>query len=46
VLEPFPKRAEADVAIFVDDAADAVLTLVREGLQVTQDRFNRPGPRA
>jgi len=46
VLEPFPKRTDAQVAIFVDDAADAVLTLVREGLQATQDRFNRPGPRA
>jgi len=46
VLEPFPKRAEAEVALFVDDAADAVLSLVRDGLQVTQDRFNRAGPRA
>jgi PTH1 family peptidyl-tRNA hydrolase len=46
VLEPFPKRAEAEVAMFVDDAADAVGTLVRDGLQVAQDRFNRPGPRA
>jgi len=46
VLEPFPKRAEAEVALFVDDAADAVLSLVRDGLQATQDRFNRAGPRA
>jgi len=46
VLEPFPKRMEAEVAIFVDDAADAVLSLVRDGLQATQDRFNRAGPRA
>jgi PTH1 family peptidyl-tRNA hydrolase len=46
VLEPFPKRAEAQVALFVDDAADAVLSLVRDGLQATQDRFNRAGPRA
>lgn len=45
VLEPFAKREEADVAILVADVADAVLTLVREGLQVTQDRFNRSGPR-
>lgn len=45
VLEPFPKRLVADVAILVDDAADAVLSLVREGLAATQDRFNRPGPR-
>jgi PTH1 family peptidyl-tRNA hydrolase len=46
VLERFPKRMEAEVAIFVDDAADAVLSLVRDGLQATQDRFNRAGPRA
>jgi len=46
VLEPFAKREEADVAILVDDAADAVVSLVRAGLQVTQDRFNRSGPRA
>ncbi len=45
VLEPFAKREEADVAILVDDAADAVLSLVRDGLDVTQDRYNRPGPR-
>ena len=46
VLEPFPKRMEAEAALFVDDAADAVLSLVRDGLQATQDRFNRAGPRA
>jgi PTH1 family peptidyl-tRNA hydrolase len=44
VLEPFPKRLDADVAILVDDAADAVLSLVRDGLAATQDRFNRSGP--
>ncbi len=46
VLEPFPKRMEAEVALFVADAADAVLTLVREGLIAAQDRFNRAGPRS
>ncbi|MGZ4125976.1 MAG: aminoacyl-tRNA hydrolase [Actinomycetota bacterium] len=46
VLEPFPKRAEADVAILVDDAADAVVSLVRDGLGPAQDRYNRSGPRA
>lgn len=46
VLEPFGKP-ERDVAIeLVDDAADAVLSLVAEGLVRTQDRYNRPGPRA
>jgi PTH1 family peptidyl-tRNA hydrolase len=46
VLEPFPKRVEADVAMLVDDAADAVLSLVRDGLGPAQDRYNRSGPRA
>jgi PTH1 family peptidyl-tRNA hydrolase len=45
VLEDFGKREQADVAILVDDGADAVLSLVRDGLAVTQDRFNRSGPR-
>jgi PTH1 family peptidyl-tRNA hydrolase len=45
VLEDFAKREDADVAMLVDDGADAVLSLVREGLQATQDRFNRSGPR-
>jgi PTH1 family peptidyl-tRNA hydrolase len=45
VLRDFGKREEADVAILVDDGADAVLSLVRDGLQATQDRFNRSGPR-
>lgn len=46
VLEDFAKREEADVALLVDDGADAVLSLVREGLQATQDGFNRSGPRS
>jgi PTH1 family peptidyl-tRNA hydrolase len=45
VLQPFPKREEAEVALLVDDAADAVRTLIEEGLERTQDRFNRPGRR-
>ena len=45
VLEGFAKREEADVEILVDDAADAVLSLVRDGLEATQDRFNRGGSR-
>jgi PTH1 family peptidyl-tRNA hydrolase len=43
VLEDFGKRQEADVARLVDDGADAVLSLVRDGLPPTQDRFNRSG---
>jgi PTH1 family peptidyl-tRNA hydrolase len=46
VLQPFPRREEAELALLVDDAADAVRTLIQEGLERTQDRFNRPGPRA
>ena len=46
VLDDFSKRELADVAILVDDGADAVLSIVRDGLQITQDRFNRSGPRA
>jgi PTH1 family peptidyl-tRNA hydrolase len=46
VLAPIPERLEAEIAMLVDDAADAVLCLVREGLGAAQDRFNRAGPRA
>jgi len=45
VLERFAERQEADVAILVDDGADAVLSIVRDGLPATQDRFNRAGPK-
>jgi peptidyl-tRNA hydrolase, PTH1 family len=44
VLEPIPKRLEPEMAILVDHAADAVRSLVGEGLETTQDRFNRSGP--
>jgi PTH1 family peptidyl-tRNA hydrolase len=46
VLKDFADAEEADVTIMVDDGADAVLSIVRDGLQATQDRFNRSGPRA
>jgi peptidyl-tRNA hydrolase, PTH1 family len=46
VLEPIPKRLEADVAIWVDRAADAVRALIADGLEVAQDRFNKTGPPA
>ncbi|HKE54168.1 MAG TPA: aminoacyl-tRNA hydrolase [Actinomycetota bacterium] len=45
VLDPFPKRDAGDVAALVDDGADAALSLVSEGLLVTQDRYNRSAPR-
>src|ERR687888_1069283 len=37
VLQPFPKRQEAEVAILVDDAAEAVRSLILDGLEKTQD---------
>lgn len=45
LLQDLGKREEPDIAILVDDGADAVLSLARDGLQVTQDRYNRSGPR-
>ncbi len=44
VLEPIPKRLEADLEILVEHAADAVRSLIVDGLAATQDRFNRSGP--
>ncbi len=41
VLQPIGKTLEADVAIWVDRAADAVGSLIADGLAATQDRFNR-----
>lgn len=45
VLDGFGKREEPDVELLVDDGADAARSIVREGLQVTQDRYNRSAPR-
>ena len=41
VLDPFAKREQEEVAILIEEAADAVLTLVAEGLQTAMDRHNR-----
>jgi len=46
VLEPIRKRDETDVVIQVERAADAVRSLIRDGLAATQDRFNRGAGRA
>jgi PTH1 family peptidyl-tRNA hydrolase len=46
VLEDFAKREEPDVAMLVDDGADATLSIVRDGLHAAQDRYNRAGPRS
>jgi peptidyl-tRNA hydrolase, PTH1 family len=45
VLEDFAKREQPEVEILVGDGADATLSLVRDGLAATQDRFNRSGPK-
>lgn len=41
VLRPFTKSEDPDVPSMIDAAADASLSLVRDGLESTQDRFNR-----
>ena len=46
VLSPFPSREQEEVAVLVAEAADAVRSLIAEGLERTQDRFNRAGPRS
>lgn len=45
VLENFAKQQDTEVAILAGDGADAVLSLVRDGLEITQGRYNRSGPR-
>jgi peptidyl-tRNA hydrolase, PTH1 family len=44
VLRPVGVRDEADLAILVGHAADAVRSLITDGLGRTQDRFNRSAP--
>ena len=43
VLDTFTRRERDDVELLIESAADAVLTLVREGLSPAQDQFNRSG---
>jgi PTH1 family peptidyl-tRNA hydrolase len=45
VLRPFTKAERADVPLLIDDAAEATLAIVRDGLEAAQDRFNRSTPR-
>lgn len=40
VLSPWSKAERAELPLFVDTAADAVETLVLQGLEATQQRFN------
>jgi PTH1 family peptidyl-tRNA hydrolase len=44
VLQPVAARDEQDLALLVGHAADAVRALIAEGLERTQDRFNRSAP--
>jgi PTH1 family peptidyl-tRNA hydrolase len=44
VLQPIAKRDEPDVELLVGHAADAVRSLIEDGLERTQDRFNRSAP--
>jgi peptidyl-tRNA hydrolase, PTH1 family len=46
VLQPVAARDRTDVALLVGHAAEAVRSLVTEGLERTQDRFNRTTPGA
>jgi peptidyl-tRNA hydrolase, PTH1 family len=41
VLKPFAKREQDDAALLIQEAADAVLSLVTVGLERSQERFNR-----
>jgi PTH1 family peptidyl-tRNA hydrolase len=45
VLEPFAKAEREEADLLVEEAADAALTLVGEGLPAAQDRHNRSAPR-
>jgi peptidyl-tRNA hydrolase, PTH1 family len=44
VLQPVASRDRPDLALLVSHAADAVRSLITEGLERTQDRFNRTAP--
>jgi peptidyl-tRNA hydrolase, PTH1 family len=46
VLKPFAKAERADAEILTEQAADAVLSLVAEGLTIAQSKHNRPGVKA
>ena len=41
VLEPFSKKEQPDAEVMVQDAADAVVALIRDGLNSAQEQFNR-----
>jgi PTH1 family peptidyl-tRNA hydrolase len=43
VLKPFAKHEQEEVELLVEDAADALISLVLDGLAVTVSRYNRTG---
>ena len=43
VLSPFASRERKEVEVLIEDAADAALSLVTDGLAAAQDRYNRSG---
>jgi PTH1 family peptidyl-tRNA hydrolase len=44
VLRPVAARDETELSLLVSHAADAVRALIEDGLERTQDRFNRSAP--
>jgi peptidyl-tRNA hydrolase, PTH1 family len=43
VLSPFASREREDASVLIENAADATLALVTDGLASAQDRYNRGG---
>jgi PTH1 family peptidyl-tRNA hydrolase len=43
VLKPFTEREKPEVDVLVENGADAVLTIMDEGLTAAQEKFNRRG---
>ena len=41
LLDRFSKREREEFDVVIEEAADAVLSLITDGLKATQDRFNR-----
>jgi PTH1 family peptidyl-tRNA hydrolase len=46
VLDPFARSEREEAKLLAEEGADAVLTLVTEGLAAAQDRHNRAAPPA
>jgi peptidyl-tRNA hydrolase, PTH1 family len=43
VLDRFTKAEREEVELLIEDGADAVETLIRQGLSAAQERHNRRG---